>query len=132
MNWKTLLPMVLVILAVLGCRQMFKPKRADLPEMRVNVVDMAAEFKKDREAANTKYGGRTVAVTGTVDMKVGFAPTIGFKTARENGFGVQCFFEKDEAGSIRNIKEGNEYTFLGLVEPKTSDVLSITNCKLMQ
>ncbi len=83
MNWKTLLPAILIILAVLGCRQMLKPKRADSPEMRVNVVDLAAEFKKDTDAANAKYGGRTVAVTGTVDMKVGFAPTIGFKTRRE-------------------------------------------------
>ncbi|MEP7076026.1 MAG: hypothetical protein ABI878_09455 [Acidobacteriota bacterium] len=73
-----------------------KPKRAETPEMRVNVVDLAAEFKKDIRWANSKYAGRTVAVTGTVDMRVAYATTVGFKTP-DKGFGVQCFFKKRRA-----------------------------------
>ncbi|MEP6850356.1 MAG: hypothetical protein ABI999_15960 [Acidobacteriota bacterium] len=131
MNKKSLLPMVLIIFAVLGCRQLLKPKRADTPEMRVNVVDLATEFKKDTRAANAKYAGRTVAVTGIVDMRVAYAPTVGFKTP-ENGFGVQCFFSKDGLESLKPVKSGSQYTFLGVVEEKNGDVLAITDCKVME
>ncbi|MEP7076997.1 MAG: hypothetical protein ABI878_14420 [Acidobacteriota bacterium] len=132
MNKKHLLPMILIIFAVLGCRQLLKPKRAAAPEMRVNVVDLAGEFKKDKRAANAKYAGRTVAVTGTVDTRVAYAPTIAFKTPDEIDFGVQCFFSKDGLESLKIVKSGSQYTFLGVVEEKTGEFLAITDCKVME
>lgn len=133
MNKKNLLPMILILFAVLGCRQLLKPKRADTPEMRVNVVDLASEFKKDTRAANAKYAGRTIAVTGTVDARLAYAPTtVSFQTPSGNGFGVQCFFSKENLDALKKVKGDSQYTFLGVVEEKTSDVLSITDCKLME
>ncbi len=125
---------VLLLMVVLGCGQLIKPTRSNTPDFKISVLELGEEFKKNESAANKKYKGKTLEITGRVDTKMGYgsAMTIVFKTPhREQGFIVQCFFKEEDRESFRRIQNGKEYTLLGLCDGKSGNSpLMITHCKL--
>lgn len=127
----SLLSVACLLLVILGCGQLVKQTRKDLPDISITVEQLASEYKSNPSAASSKYQNKTLAVTGTVDTKMA-GTTLVFKTDdRTNGFIVQCFFDKDGADSYRKIKNGQEVTMLGLCKGRNGDgPLAITSCIL--
>jgi len=113
---------------------LIKPTRNDTPDFKISVLELAEEFKKNESAANAKYKGKTLAITGRVDTKMGYgsAMALVFETPhREQGFIVQCFFKEKDRESFRRIQNKKEFTLLGLCDGKSGNSpLSITHCKL--
>ena len=123
----------LLIVSVLGCAELRKknPTRSDTPDFEVTLDQLAKEYKNNVSVADSKYGGRTLAITGLVDNKL-LGSSVIFAGSREHGFATQCFFDKDEADSLKKVKSRDEITVIGVCmgRDKNDGPLMITKCVL--
>lgn len=122
----------LVLLSVLACSDLRKKTavRSETPDFEITADDLATAYKTDAKAADDKYGGRTLAITGVVDDKV-LGGSIVFAGSRKYGFATQCFFEKKD-GSVNQIKNGSTVTMIGICkgQERKDDPLVISQCVL--
>lgn len=87
----------------------------------VTVLQLLDDYKKDSAAADKKYKGKTITVTGTVevsdkDKKGNWM--IGFmrpgSTAPKDGM-VICSFEKSQESTVSKVKKGDTVSLRGTV-----------------
>ena len=115
---------------LIGYRAYYKPHRSIATETAVAVTaaHLAGEYEKDEVAANKKYLGNAVQVSGTVsDVSVNQQnkPVIVFTGSDMSG--VQCTLQEAAAG----IKKGDSISIKGFCAGYLTDVI-IDRCIVVQ
>lgn len=122
-----------MILTVMACGELRKKNavRENVPDFEILADQLAKEFKENPLAADMKYTGKTLAVTGTVDGTL-LGSSLVFTGHRLYGFATQCFFEKQNDDAIKKIKSGAELTVIGVCmgRDKNDGPLMISKCIL--
>lgn len=129
---KTSLPSLLLIGAVLlgivlGCassnRRSSKPTGPPIP---VSASHLIAEYKANEVAADERYKGRLLAVSGTVDT-IGKDILDSMYVTLSSGeqysiTTVQCFFDDSSKSQLSGLSKGQQVTIVGVCDGKFGNV----------
>jgi hypothetical protein len=137
-QWKKILyGLMLMAFATAGYGfYLFNKKPADvrtLPDKyELTAYTLMNDFNKDETAANKKYLDKVIAVQGKVsDVKL--EPSTGQATViLDSGdpmAAITCSFYDDEAGSLKEIKQGQEIVVKGKCTGKLMDVI-LNKCSI--
>ena len=96
----------------------------------ISAEDLYAEYDADREAANTKYKGKTITVNGRVDTINSAASGNSYVLLKSSNslLGVQCIFSGSPS-SLSQLQKGERATFRGEVFAKIGNVV-LRNCEV--
>lgn len=96
----------------------------------ISAEDLYAEFDADREAASSKYKGKTITVTGRVDTINSAASGNSYVLLKSTNslLGVQCIFSGSPS-SLSQLQKGERATFRGEVFAKIGNVV-LRNCEV--
>ncbi len=82
----------------------------EAPEFRITAVELVAEYESDESAANEKYKGKVIVVTGVVSsIYRGFLYT----PYVELEAGVRCNFSDTEDAAMLALSEGQTISMKG-------------------
>lgn len=130
--WSLLLVAAIVIAVGLGCGGGNRaggstttdgPKTvAANPAIPIDAKALSREYDNNEIAADQKYKGKVMAVTGKVDD---IAETFGNVTIqmqgyKEIGMNVMCSFEDNAKAAVANVKKGSTITMIGTVTGATA------------
>ncbi len=89
-------------------------KAAAKIDFTVSATDLVQAYKDNEVAADVKYKGKALKVTGIVtSIKKDITSEI-YVTLKGTGFrSVQCYFEDSENSKVANLKKGDELTVIG-------------------
>jgi hypothetical protein len=106
----------------------------DSNNLSVTVLQLLDDYKKDASAADKKYKGKTITVTGTVEVsekdKKGnwmIAYMRPGSTAPKDGM-VVCSFEKSQEASVSKVKKGDMVMLKGKVMMNIIGNVVLENC----
>jgi hypothetical protein len=106
------------------------------PPVAVKATDLTAAYDENELAADDKYKGKTLQVSGKVSN---IAETLGKYTVqleghKKNGIGllnVMCSFKESEKESIGKLKKGQTVTLTGVGDGKTLGFyVGLNECKI--
>ena len=106
------------------------------PPVAVKATDLTIAYDENELAADDKYKGKTLQVSGKVSN---IAETLGKYTVqleghKKNGIGllsVMCKFEQSEKESITKLKKGQAVTLTGIGDGKTLGFyVGLNECKI--
>lgn len=137
-QWKKILyGLMLMAFAAAGYGfYLFNKKPADvrtLPDkFELTAYTLMNDFNKDETAADKKYVNKVIAVQGKVsDIKL--EPSTGQATViLDSGdpmAAITCSFYDDEAGSLKEIKQGQQIVVKGKCTGKLMDVI-LNKCSI--
>lgn len=90
------------------------------------------EYQKDKEAADRKYKGKVLTITGTVDnVKVGPSgnPYVTMKTSNLI-LRVQFLFKKKDESVVSRLRKGDHATIRGRLSGRIGNVL-LEDCEVL-
>jgi len=100
----------------------------------VSPEQIAKDYKANEVAADNKYKGKLVQVSGEVD-KIGKDITdtmyVVIKGDSSNFTDVQCFFNKDKADQLAQLQKGQSLTIKGKCNGLMMNVL-IKDCEIIK
>jgi len=103
------------------------------PSYRVSANGLYSEYDSNEVAADLKYRGKVVVVSGVVNrIGKGFVGGL-YITLGGSGFldGVQCHFPKGEEASLANLSKGQEVIVKGTVDGQMIFV-SVKGCRIQK
>ena len=122
---------MIVVFAIAGyALYLFNKKPPDvrnLPaEYNTTAVALLEDFNKDEPAANKKYLDKVIVVSGKlsevkIDSSTGQATAI--LDTGDPMAAITCSFYDEEAGSLKNLKAGEEIVVKGKCTGKLMDVI---------
>jgi len=87
-------------------------------------AELISAFENDEKAANQKYLGKVIEITGNVSEKMKDKDgTIVITLAGEEISGVRCEMFKDQGDNVKGIKEGDECVIKGHCKGVLMDVV---------
>lgn len=100
--------------------------------MAVQAKALTKEYDENELAADGKYKGKTLAVSGKVSN---IAETFGNVTASLEGhnavISVMCSFDASEKANVAKLKKGGQATFVGTGDGMTGGMYAgLNNCKI--
>jgi hypothetical protein len=100
----------------------------------ITAADLTSAFDKGGDAAEQKYKGKTVEITGVVDDVIESIPSVGLEGQKPWSVEVQ-FFPKDSpaAKAVANLKKGQKVKMRGEVTtyfPK-EHLVRVNYCKTL-
>jgi hypothetical protein len=101
----------------------------DAPVYTVSATRLAETYDANEVAANGQYGGRSVAVTGTV-AEIGDSPLTVRLDGGAIGVGVMCEFTPDWRGQLAGLKSGQQVRIVGVVKGKGAFYVRLARCRL--
>jgi hypothetical protein len=137
LNWNALLALGLMVVVVAACSRGRKSSSSPTSNAReTNASEPAApgeltadalfeEYQKDKDAADRKYKGQVITVSGTVDkIKIGPSgnPYVTMKTS-SLVLRVQFLFKKSDESALSRLSEGQRATIRGKVYGRVGNVL---------
>lgn len=142
LNWNSVLAVGLMLVVVAACSRT-KKSSSSSSSSETKAADSAVpgqltaeglfeEFQKDKDAADRKYKGQVVTVTGTVDkVKIGPSgnPYVLMKTSSLI-LRVQFLFKKADESAVSALKEGQKATIRGRVHGRIGNVV-IEDCEVL-
>lgn len=101
---------------------------------RGNPIEIAAdkltdEFKGDPDAANTKYKGQWLRITGTVE-KIDKEKSVTLKS-KEAELRIRCEVKGDDLKKLADVKEGSKVTIRGQCDGK-DDQIVLKDCWIIE
>lgn len=139
-NWNFVFALGLMFVVVAACNRGRKsspprPSETTAPETsapgQLTAQALFDEYDKDKDAADRKYKGQVITVTGTIDkVKIGLSgkPYVTLKTSSLI-LRVQCLFQKDDESAVSELSEGQQVTFRGKVYGRIGNVL-LDDCQI--
>lgn len=110
-----------------------KAEPAPAPEViKVTAVAMYADYEANEVAADQKYEGKEIEVTGTISTigkDIMDEPYVALKT-NSPIFTVQCMFDKSNADALVTLKENQVITLRGKSAGALGNAL-IRNCQIV-
>ena len=105
------------------------------PTYTVTAFEMAGEYKANEVAAEAKYKGKLVEISGTVDTIGNDAldtPFIAFAT--ENQYEIinriQCMFSRNDITTLSGVSKGERITLRGEVSGALGNII-VRNCEIV-
>ncbi len=123
-----------LISAAIGYYQWNKPKEdmaASKAEASVTAAALLAEYTADETAANAKYLGKTIAVSGQVKEITMEAGTIKVMLDTGQDFGVYCILDSLAQHLRTNFPVGEKITLKGKCDGLNLDV-QLSRCVEVQ
>ncbi|KND50537.1 MAG: Phage protein [Parcubacteria bacterium C7867-007] len=106
------------------------------PALTVTAFKMAAEYKENEVAADAKYKGKLVEISGSVDTigkDVLDTPFIAFST--ENQYEIinriQCMFGKNDVEVLSSVSKGQKITLRGTVSGALGNII-VKDCEIIE
>lgn len=101
------------------------------PDHLVSASDLIAEFEQDESAANDKYLGTTVEVTGTItevlEKENGFVLLLGDSSAVSR---VSCTLQNEQDSIAYGLRKGDRLTLRGICTGRLLDVV-LVDCNIV-
>ncbi len=125
----------IVLLGVIGVYMIFKPKKNLLnlkPDYKLTATELFNEYSINEEAANTKFLGKIIMVSGTIreiNLEDSIYTTIILETD-DMFFGVNCVLNNKYASKQKKISIGSEAVIKGECSGMLIDVV-LNNCVLI-
>jgi len=108
------------------------PQKSEPDYMEITPTKLFAAFEDNEAAANMKYNGNLIQITGTIsDIGTDILgdPYLSFETDLLQG--VTCYFKKYDMEEIAQVKKGQKVTVRGTCDGKLVYVL-LKNCELVK
>lgn len=106
------------------------------PAITVTAYKMAAEYKENEVAADAKYKGKFVEISGTVETigkDIADTPYIAFAT--ENQYEIinriQCMFRDSDTAALSSVSKGQKITLRGEVSGALGNII-VRDCEIVQ
>ena len=122
---------LIALTIVIVCAGCDSPPPDRTPSARIDASTLFSEYSNNEVAADSKYKGKYVAVTGIVeDIGKDLASTI-YITLDANSWPltVQCLFDDKHASSVAYISKGRTVTIVGKVDGKFGNVM-VKDCTI--
>lgn len=100
------------------------------PAQKVTAETLMRDYQANEVAADSKYKGQIVEVSGIVDTigkDILDNPYVSFKT-NEVIFTIQCMFDKSQAEQLAGLSKGQKLTVQGKVSGKLGNII-LRECK---
>lgn len=126
---------VLLVAAIaggFGLYQYYKPVSSlatVTPEFSTDAHSLFNDFLIDEDAANKKYLGKVIEITGNVKNSIA-ADSMKYVVGIDAGdemFGVSCEVNTEKNPSVKNLKTGDKIKVKGTCSGKLMDVV-LVNC----
>jgi predicted phosphodiesterase len=123
-------------MAVAGCGKTEPAPKVtnETPALAVKAGDLLAEYGANAVAADAKYKGKVIQVTGKFGSAQK-APLLGYavQVLPESGSdvnlsGVQCFILESEEKAVATMKEGQMITLKGNCDGQVLGQIKVTKC----
>jgi hypothetical protein len=108
-----------------------KKVQSQAPSYTLSASQLVKEYKANEVAADAKYKGSVVVVSGTIDSIGIDIMGQAYVVIGHQGFldGVQCTFTKGEKSSVASLSKGQRVRIKGEVAGKMGNVL-LNKCTL--
>ncbi len=108
-----------------------KDVQSQAPSYTLTANQLYSEYKANEVAADAKYKGRIVVVSGTIQNIGKDIMDSAYVVIGGQGFldGVQCMFTKGQESSVARLSKGEPVTAKGEVSGKMGSVL-LKKCSL--
>lgn len=104
------------------------PVLAKSEGIQIDASSLYDEYKDNEVAADAKYKGKIIEVTGEIDH---VSSSYGESSITLGGvIGVTCYFSKSEEGVLANLSKGQNVTVRGMVKGKMMGV-NLKDCKVI-
>jgi hypothetical protein len=101
------------------------------PAYRIGADALYAEYQANQVAADQKYKGQVVVVSGTIrDIGKDLMDQPYIQLGKSALLGVKCTFVKSDSSPIANLQKGQSVTVKGRVAGQIVDVM-IKDCSLL-
>lgn len=101
---------------------------------KVTVKQIMDEYEKNELAADQKYKGQIIEVTGkigSIDKEITGKPYVTLKYGEYDIFSVQCLFGRNEGDLLLNLTKGSTITLKGKVGGKLGNIL-VEECQIVK
>lgn len=101
--------------------------------IKVDAKKLSADYEANEVSADQQYKGKIVEVSGTIKdigKDILDDPYVSLETGNII-FGVQCMFDKSDAGLLANLSKTQKITLSGKISGKLGNVL-LRDCKIVQ
>lgn len=108
-------------------------KQTEAPEeiIEISAAELFAAYDENEVAADNKYKGKKLKITGTVEDigKDILDDTYITLDCGELIFSIQCYFANDQLSAVAELKKGDTITLIGVCKGETGNVI-IKNCEI--
>ena len=104
------------------------------PPIKISAVALSDAYNNNEVAADAKYKGNVVDVTGTIDTigkDILNNPYVTLKTAEYSVLSVQCMFSQSDESTLAALSSGQAITLQGTVSGKTLNVI-LDGCSVVK
>jgi hypothetical protein len=103
------------------------------PQVTIGARELFADYKANEIAADQKYKGRVLQVTGTVDSIAKDITSTMYVTLKGDQFigSIQCFFDDAHANQLAGLQKGMKVSVKGKCGGKMMNVL-LNGCVLVR
>lgn len=101
--------------------------------IKVDAKKLSADYEANEVSADNQYKGKIIEVSGTIKdigKDILDDPYVSLETGNII-FGVQCMFDKSDAGLLANLAKTQKITLSGKVSGKLGNVI-LRDCKIVQ
>jgi hypothetical protein len=142
---KVLLVLVLIAISIgisaPGSYNVDSGKQADTPQapsapretIKVTATQLADDYKNNEIAADAKYKGNFVEVSGVIDTigkDIMDTPYVSLTASQYSIVGVQCMFSREDASRLAGLSKGQSVTLRGEVSSKMMNVI-VRGCSVV-
>jgi hypothetical protein len=103
--------------------------------IKVTAVDLGGAYKANEVAADAKYKGNLVQVSGivnTIGKDITSTPYITLKIDEYGISSVQCMFSKDSENQLAQISKDTSITLQGTVSGYTIGNVLVRDCQIVK
>ena len=112
------------------------PDKQSSSAITISAADLYDAYKKDAAAADARFAGKTVAVSGEIylatEKSITGEPVAAFKA--DNKDGVSCKFPEAQKAAVGKLREGQTATFdcevKGAIALKSFYGVALQNCEI--
>jgi hypothetical protein len=112
------------------------PSTPDLPAAQgtpATAVELIKAFSEDSIAAIATYGGRTLAISGTVSDVITSPPPLIYMKDPPSGMAeVQFGFSQGQEGNVSQFNKGDSIKIEGTITGFQSNMITVYNCKFVK
>jgi hypothetical protein len=104
----------------------------EIQAIKISAEDLFAEYEKNGVAADNKFKGKEIEVSGeieSIDKDFLDELFVNLKGDEIGMLGVQCYFKDKNNNDLSNLKKGDSITIIGIGNGKTINV-TLKKCRL--
>lgn len=107
----------------------------EAPAIKVTAIQMSSDYKNNEVAADAKYKGKLVEISGTVNTigkDILDTPYISLKTEEYAILDQpQCMFARSDEAQLATVNKGQRITLRGTVTGKLGNII-VSDCSIVK